>query len=364
MPWPTPTATGSANPRWGPATASPERVPDPSSGIRSRPRRPDSGKARLPVTIVTGFLGSGKTTLVNHLLANRQGLKIAVMVNEIGEIGIDHDLIISTGEDMLELSNGCIRCSINNDLVDAIGRILQRAEALDHLILETTGLADPLPIALTFLRPEFRSRLRLDSIVTTADAANFSLDLFESEPARNQLRYGDIILLNKGDFAGAAALEEVERKIRTIKDEARIIRTTRSEVPLALILGVGLFQEGSLPSHDHGDHDGHDHLANDGFTSTSFVCDRPFALQPFQDFLDKQISASVFRGKGILWFAESEHRFVFHLVGGRFSLDEGPWMGSRQNRLVLIGRALDAAAIRRDLEECLAPVVGLERAAG
>ena len=183
---------------------------------------------RLPVTIVTGFLGSGKTTLVNHLLATQHGLKIAVMVNEIGEIGIDHDLIISTGEDMLELSNGCICCSINNDLVDAIARVLQRGEALDHLILETTGLADPLPIALTFLRPEFRSRVRLDSIVTTADAANFSLDLFESEPARNQLRYGDIILLNKGDLAGEAALDEVERKIRAIKDEARIIRTTRS----------------------------------------------------------------------------------------------------------------------------------------
>jgi G3E family GTPase len=324
----------------------------------------DSGKVRLPVTIVTGFLGSGKTTLVNHLLANRQGLKIAVMVNEIGEIGVDHDLIISTAEDMLELSNGCICCSINNDLVDAIGRVLQRGEALDHLILETTGLADPLPIALTFLRPEFRSRVRLDSIVTTADAANFSLDLFESEPARNQLRYGDIILLNKGDLAGEATLDDVERKIRTIKDEARIVRTTHSEVPLTLIMGLGLFREDSLQSHDHDDHDGHDHLANDGFTSVSFVSDRPFALQRFQEFLDKQLSASVFRGKGILWFAENERRFIFHLVGGRFSLDEGPWTGPRRNRLVLIGRALDTGAIRRDLDECLAPAAGLERAAG
>jgi len=319
---------------------------------------------RLPVTIVTGFLGSGKTTLVNHLLATQHGLKIAVMVNEIGEIGIDHDLIISTGEDMLELSNGCICCSINNDLVDAVARVLQRGEALDHLILETTGLADPLPIALTFLRPEFRSRVRLDSIVTTADAANFSLDLFESEPARNQLRYGDIILLNKGDLAGEATLDEVERKIRAIKDEARIIRTTRSEVPLALIMGLCLFETEPVQYHDHRDHDGHDHLANDGFTSVAFLSNRPFALQQFQDFLDKQLSPSVFRGKGILWFAESERRFVFHLVGGRFSLDEGPWTGPRQNRLVLIGRELDGTAIRHGLEECLAPAAGLTRAAG
>ncbi len=320
--------------------------------------------ARLPVTIVTGFLGSGKTTLVNHLLATQHGLKIAVMVNEIGEIGIDHDLIISTGEDMLELSNGCICCSINNDLVDAIARVLQRGETLDHLILETTGLADPLPVALTFLRPEFRGRVRLDSIVTTADAAKFSLDLFESEPARNQLRYGDIILLNKSDLVGETALDEVEAKIRGIKDDARIIRTTRSQVPLALVLGLGLFKEQSVRPHDHEDHDGHDHLANDGFTSVFFLSDRSFALQRFQDFLDKQASASVFRGKGILWFAESERRFVFHLVGGRFSLDEGPWTGPRQNRLVLIGRALDTAAIRQGLEECLTPVASLQRAAG
>jgi G3E family GTPase len=320
--------------------------------------------ARLPVTIVTGFLGSGKTTLVNHLLATQHGLKIAVMVNEIGEIGIDHDLIISTGEDMLELSNGCICCSINNDLVDAIARVLQRGEALNHLILETTGLADPLPIALTFLRPEFRGRVRLDSIVTTADAANFSLDLFESPAARNQLRYGDIILLNKGDLVGAGALDEVERKIRSIKDEARIIRTTRAQVPLTLIMGLGLFHEASVQPHDHQDHDHRDHLANDGFASVSFVSDRPFALQRFQDFLDKQLSASVFRGKGILWFAESERRFVFHLVGGRFSLDEGPWTEPRRNRLVLIGRELDGAAIRRGLEECLAPAADLDRAAG
>ena len=196
------------------------------------------------------------------------------MVNEIGEIGIDHDLIISTGEDMLELSNGCICCSINNDLVDAIARVLQRGETLDYLILETTGLADPLPVALTFLRPEFRGRLRLDSIVTTADAANFSLDLFESEPARNQLRYGDIILVNKGDLAGAASLDEVERKIRTIKDEARIIRTTRSEVPLALIMGLGLFEEARCNLMTMVITTAMIICANDGFTSLSFA-ERP-----------------------------------------------------------------------------------------
>ena len=208
------------------------------------PSRPAAG--RLPVTLVTGFLGSGKTTLVNHILSNRAGVRAAVLVNELGEVGIDNDLIITADDGMIELTNGCICCSTNSDLVDSIVRVLGGAKPVDHIIVETTGVADPLPVAHTFQRPEFRDALRLDAIVAVADAEQFSLDLFDGIAARNQLRYADAILLNKCDRVGAGRLGTVEEKIRSLNAEARLVRTTRSAVPLPLILDVDLFR----PMHD------------------------------------------------------------------------------------------------------------------
>jgi G3E family GTPase len=324
----------------------------------------DAPRQGIPVTIITGFLGSGKTTLLNHILSNQQGLKTAVLVNEFGEIGIDNELIVSTKDNIVALNNGCICCTINNDLVDAVYQVLEREENLDYLVVETTGLADPLPVALTFLGTELRDLTRLDSIITVVDAANYSLDLFNSEAAYSQIAYGDIIILNKADLVDEAALNDLERKINDVKEGARIIRTQRSQVPLGLILSVGLFasdryfqevddHDHSKCDHDHDHHDHHHHLENDGFTSISFASDQPFSIRKFQYFLDNELTTNIFRAKGILWFEESPNRHIFHLCGKRFTLDDDEWTGTPKTQLVLIGQNLDEEGLISQLENCI-----------
>jgi G3E family GTPase len=354
-------------------------------------------KRGMPVTIITGFLGSGKTTLLNHILSDRQGLKIAVLVNEFGDINIDSQLLVSMDEGMLELSNGCICCTINEDLVEAVYKILEREDRIDYMVIETTGVADPLPIILTFLGTELRDMTRLDSIVTMVDSETFTPEHFDSEAAFKQITYADITILNKTDLANAAQIFNVESYIKSVKEGARILHSEHGKVPLNLILDVeynnpndyaDLVKEEISQSEGyankqteqdshkhharehahHGSHDAHSHehhahehhhhhsshLDNDGFVSIAFEGDRPFDVKKFETFLQVHLPSEVFRAKGILWFTNSEDRHIFQLSGARFNLNGEPWQSAPKNQLVFIGRNLDADNLRQHLTDCFA----------
>ena len=348
----------------------------------------DIPKRGMPVTIITGFLGSGKTTLLNHILSNRQDLKVAILVNEFGDINIDSQLLVSMDEDMLELSNGCICCTINDGLVEAVYNVLERDDQVDYMVIETTGVADPLPIILTFLGTELRDLTRLDSIVTVVDSETFTPDHFDSEAAFKQIAYADVTILNKTDLADPDQIQNLEAYISTVKEGARILHSQHGQVPLPLILDVGynnpeayadLVQEeieqtqqnqDSHKDHHHAHHDHHDHhhedhshhphehhhhhsdhLDNDGFVSIAFESDRPFDVKKFETFLQNQLPQEVFRAKGILWFTESDLRNVFQLSGPRFDLQGEEWRTSPKNQLVFIGRNLNADTLRQHLAD-------------
>ena len=316
------------------------------SEITDLPHQHENGRRpAIPVTILTGFLGSGKTTLVNHILASGHGLKVAVIVNDFGDISIDDKLISRQAQNIIELANGCVCCSMQGDLLRAICQVTDSSRDVDYVLLETSGLSDPLPVASSILNSGPDDAVRLDGIVTVVDAWNFDANLHNAEVAYNQLVNTDLILVNKIDLVEEHVPGLIQRGIKNINRSARMLTCVMGKVDPRLLLDVNL--SGSEQNHEAPltikdvPFDSHEHgLAE--FDSISFESGKPFEPDRFRAFVE-EMPNNVFRGKGILNIADDANRRIFQLVGGRCVVTAGrPWLPdeNRTTQLVLIGRRL------------------------
>jgi G3E family GTPase len=316
---------------------------------------------KIPVTILTGFLGSGKTTLLNRILCEQHGQRIAVIENEFGEVGVDQALVINADEEIFEMNNGCICCTVRGDLIRIIGNLLKRKGRFDGIIIETTGLADPAPVAQTFfVDDEVRERAKLDSIVTVVDAKNFLQRLDDSHEAAEQVAFADIILLNKVDLVPPAELAAVEARIRSLNPMANIHRTDHCGLPVDQLLDRGAFDLSRILQIEPNFLGEDDHEHDQSITSVCVTADRPLDINKFGNWISELLrmrGVDILRSKGILDIKGSPDRYVFQAVHMLMDSDDGKrWERgeTRVSKFVLIGRNLDEAELRAGFAGCVA----------
>jgi G3E family GTPase len=321
---------------------------------------------RVPVTVVTGFLGSGKTTLVNYILSENHGKRIAVIENEFGEIGIDDALVIDAEEEIFEMNNGCICCTVRGDLIRILGTLMKRRDKFDYILVETTGLADPAPVAQTFfVDEEIRAQLRLDAIVTVVDAKHLAIHLFEEKEegieneALEQLAFADRVLINKIDLVNEEELLLVEKQIRSINAGASLVRTQMSKVDLDWVLNARAFELSRVLEVDPQFLEESEHMHDQSITSVGIEVDGPVDLEKINDWLGwllREKGTEIFRMKGILNIDASDNRFVFQGVHMLFDgQPDRAWEPdeSRVNKMIFIGRNLDRDELNSRFRACL-----------
>ena len=317
---------------------------------------------KIPVTVITGYLGSGKTTLLNHILTGQNKRKVAVIVNEFGEVGIDGQLIEQDGdEQLIEFNNGCLCCTVRGDLIETIGKLRQRGGELDAIMIETTGLADPAPVASTFfVSEEVRADTRLDAFITVVDAVNLERNLEQSVEAQEQVAFADIVIVNKTDLASEEQLKRIERRVRALNPLARMHRSAHSVIDLDLILNVNAFQLGAKLQVDPAFLDDHEHEHDPAITSIVLREDRPIDMNRFMSWMAPLLQREgdrYLRTKGVFNAKGFDQRVVFQSVRMLTTMARFHAWGAgeaRRTEYVVIGRDLDREMLAAGLATCIA----------
>jgi len=315
----------------------------------------DNGVTGTPVTILTGFLGAGKTTLLNRILNGEHGLRVAVLVNDFGAINIDTELIVGVEDNAISLANGCVCCQIRDDLIETVEEVINRPEQPEYILLEASGVADPAGIAITFIDPRLRDRIRLDSIISVVDVEQFYAnpeypDLMELK--MRQIGFSDMVILNKVDLVDEAELQKVRAGIEKRLMRVRFVEAVNCDVPLEILLSVGRFDPSQLENNQH------DAAHAQAFNTWSFETERPLSLELLTQMVKRKLPGNIYRCKGVVYTTEHpDQRVVLQAVGRRSDISLGDEWGDRQpkSQIVAIGApdSIDETALTALFEGCV-----------